>query len=202
VLLVHVPETNFPFSFLSFCLHFITEYFTMATEEGTTTDTTGRQVNLISSEGESFNMPLEHASMSELVKTMYDEDGDAEEAQDIPLPNITTAILAKVVEFIRHHITDPLTGIQKPLKSPSLTDMVQEWYSAFIDIEQETVFEIMLAANFMDIKPLLDLTCAAIALKIKGKTPEEIRKTFNITEEWTAEDEAKMREENKWCEEI
>ena len=78
----------------------------------------------------------------------------------------------------------------------------------------------------MDIKPLLDLTCATVASMIKGKTvsnyimesallasvlltltlflysqPEEIRTTFNITNDFTPEEEAQVREENKWCEE-
>ena len=53
----------------------------------------------------------------------------------------------------------------------------------------------------MDIKSLLDLTCAKVAALIKGKTPEEIRKTFNIVNDFTPEEEAQVREENKWCEE-
>ena len=32
----------------------------------------------------------------------------------------------------------------------------------------------------MNIEPLLDLACVTVANMIKGKTPEEIRKTFNI----------------------
>lgn len=36
------------------------------------------------------------------------------------------------------------------------------------------------AANYLNIKGLLDLTCSTVAQMIKGKTPEEIRKTFNI----------------------
>ena len=32
----------------------------------------------------------------------------------------------------------------------------------------------------MNIESLLDLACATVANMIKGKTPEEIRKTFNI----------------------
>ena len=53
----------------------------------------------------------------------------------------------------------------------------------------------------MDIKSLLDLTCAKVASMIKGKTPQEIRETFNITNDFTPEEENQIREENKWCEE-
>ncbi len=41
------------------------------------------------------------------------------------------------------------------------------------------------AANFMDIKPLLDLSCAKVASMLKGKTPEQIRKQFNIANDFT-----------------
>ena len=38
----------------------------------------------------------------------------------------------------------------------------------------------MLAANFMDIKPLLELTCAKIASIIKGKNTKEIQNILNM----------------------
>jgi Skp1 family, dimerisation domain len=37
----------------------------------------------------------------------------------------------------------------------------------------------------LDIKPLLDTGCKTVANMIKGKSPEEIRKTFNITNDFT-----------------
>ena len=82
-----------------------------------------------------------------------------------------------------------------------MKENVSEWYAKFINLEQEVIFELILAANYMDIKPLLDLSCAKIACMIKGKTPEEIRQTFNIVNDFTPEEEAQVREENKWCEE-
>jgi hypothetical protein len=57
---------------------------------------------------------------------------------------------------------------------------VPEWDAKFVDIEQETLFELILAANYMDVKSLLDLTCAKVASMIKGKTPEQIRKTASV----------------------
>ena len=80
-----------------------------------------------------------------------------------------------------------------------MAELVGEWDANFVDdIEQVMLFELLLAANYMDIKSLLDLTCAKVASMIKGKTPEEIRKTFNIVNDFTPEEEARVRGENKY----
>jgi S-phase kinase-associated protein 1 len=51
--------------------------------------------------------------MSELVKMMIDDDQDDEESQEIPLPNVKSAILAKVIEYCQHYKTEPMTEIEK-----------------------------------------------------------------------------------------
>ena len=70
-------------------------------------------------------------------------------------------------------------------------EVVPEWDANFVDIEQELLFELILvclidspvfftsslcvqAANYMDIKSLLDLTCAKVASMIKGKLRHSI----------------------------
>ena len=40
-----------------------------------------------------------------------------------------------------------------------------------------------------------------MANMIKGKSPEEIRKTFNIQNDFTPEEEDQIRRENEWAEE-
>jgi S-phase kinase-associated protein 1 len=72
-----------------------------------------RTVHLISQEGESFDVHLGVAKMSELVKNMVDEEQDNEEAQEIPLPNVKSGILAKVIEFCQHYKVNPMEEIEK-----------------------------------------------------------------------------------------
>jgi len=172
-----------------------------ATEETKGEEGEGHTVSLVSQEGDSFDVPVQVAKMSELVKTMIDDEQDDDDAQEIPLPNVKSSVLAKVIAFCQHHVNNPMAEIEKPLKSATMHEVVGEWDANYVDIEQELLFELILAANYMDIKSLLDLTCAKVASMIKGKTPEEIRKTFNIVNDFTPEEEATVREENKWCEE-
>jgi S-phase kinase-associated protein 1 len=126
----------------------------------------------VSQEGDSFTVPRSVANMSELVKSMMDDE-DGEEGDgptEIPLPNVKAQVLKKVIEFCEHYLKEPMTEIEKPLKSQVMADVVQKWYADFVDLEQVLLFELILAANYMDTKPLLDLTCATVASMIKGKT--------------------------------
>ncbi|GJR69683.1 reverse transcriptase domain-containing protein [Tanacetum coccineum] len=55
-----------------------------------------------------------------------------------------------------------------------------------------TLFDLILATNYLNIKNLLDFTCQTVADMIKGKTPEEIHKTFNIKNDFTPEEEEEI----------
>ena len=44
-----------------------------------------------------------------------------------------------------------------------------------ITIDYKQIFQLILAANYMDIQSLLELGNAKIATLIKGKSPEEIK---------------------------
>merc|ERR1719301_323959 len=136
------------------------------------------QVKLKSSQGEVFEVDEDVACMSTLVKNMVEDSGADEE---IPLPNVKTAILSKVLDYCKFHKDAPPAEIQKPLKSANLVECgVIEWDVEFVEVEQEILFELILAANYLDIRSLLDLTCAKVASTVKGKTPEEVRRRFNL----------------------
>jgi len=86
-------------------------------------------------------------------------------------------------------------------KKERRTDDITPWDKEFCEVDQATLFELILAANYLDVKSLLDLTCKTVANMIKGKTPQEIRKLFNIKNDFTPEEEEQVRKENAWCEE-
>lgn len=165
-------------------------------------------VKLVSKEGEIREVPLAVAKMSTLVATTIDDDEDEDEDEEgfdreIPLPNVKDTVLQKVIEYCTHHTTvEVMTQIQTPLKSSKIEDLVQPWYADFVKIEQALLFELVTAANFMDIKPLLDLTCLAVSVAIKGKTAGELRQIFNISNDLTPEEEAQVRAESEWAQDF
>ena len=67
-----------------------------------------------------------------------------------------------------------------------------------INVKINLIFDLILGANYMDIKPLLELASSKVASIIKSKTTEEIRKTFNIINDFTPEEEKQIIKENKW----
>ncbi len=123
-------------------------------------------VKLESSDEQIFEVPREIAEMSVTVKHMID-DFPADSDAPIPLPNVTGKILGKVIEWAKYHHEhpDPPTDEKKDDKR---TDDISPWDKEFCDVDQPTLFELILAANYLDIKPLLDLTCKTVANMIKG----------------------------------
>ncbi|TDZ37124.1 E3 ubiquitin ligase complex SCF subunit scon-3 [Colletotrichum sidae] len=142
------------------------------------------------------------AERSILLKNMLDDLGDGQISQEnpIPIPNVNEAVLRKVIEWCDHHRSDPIQTNDEENDARKKTTEIEEWDQKFMQVDQEMLFEIILASNYLDIKPLLDVGCKTVANMIKGKSPEEIRKTFNITNDFTPEEEEQIRRENEWAE--
>merc|ERR1719498_1914825 len=136
-----------------------------------------------------FEVEEEVAFESLTVKNMIEDTGTE---APIPLPNVSSKILAKVIEYCKYHV-----DAKDADKGSKGDDDTKAWDTEFVKVDQGTLFELILAANYLNIKSLLDLTCLTVANMIKGKTPEEIRKTFDITNDFTPEEEEEVRKENQ-----
>ena len=70
---------------------------------------------------------------------MIDEDeDDADEVQEVPLPNVKSSVLTKVIDFLKHDDAEAMTEIDKPLKSSNMSEVVQSWYAEFVDVDAAT----------------------------------------------------------------
>lgn len=158
---------------------------------------TSTKVRLACTDGDVVEVDQDIAEKSVLIKGLIDDSGTEE---IIPLANVKRPILDKVVVFCTHLRDHAAPEIEKPLKSTDMSSVVDPWYAQYVDLEQEVLFELIMAANYLDIKPLLELSCAKVASLIKNKSIQEIRKFFNIENDFTPEEEAQIMEENKWAE--
>ncbi|KAL3845346.1 hypothetical protein ACJIZ3_002749 [Penstemon smallii] len=174
-----------------------------------------KKITLRSSDGEVFEVEESVAVLSQTIKHMI-EDDCADNV--IPLPNVTGKILSKVIEYCKRHVESDAASsaakVEDKLASTATTDDdLKAFDDDFVKVDQATLFDLILfpcasglfhwisvnAANYLNIKTLLDLTCQTVADMIKGKTPEEIRKTFNIKNDFTPEEEEEVRRENQWA---
>ncbi|KAF9682167.1 hypothetical protein SADUNF_Sadunf05G0080500 [Salix dunnii] len=188
------PSRGLPI-FLSTLVLFIAENGekTEASTTNSKTMSSGRKISLRSSDGESFEVDEAVALESQTIKHMIEDDCAD---NGIPLPNVTSKILAKVIEYCKKHVESPKL---EDRGTSSGDDELKIWDAEFVKVDQATLFDLILAANYLNIKGLLDLTCQTVADMIKGKTPEEIRKTFNIKNDFTPEEEEEVRRENQWA---
>jgi len=109
----------------------------------------------------------------------------------IVIPNITLATMLKVIQFCQYESINP-EAFEAPL------DELNESMRQFVDIEQSELFELIMAANYLDIKTLLDVSSKAAADMIRGRSTEEIRIMFNIKNDFTPEEEEQIERENSW----
>lgn len=155
------------------------------------------KVIIKSSDNKKFEIDEAVARKSQLLKNIIDgkvlltSDTGAEE--EIFLPNVKGTVLDRVVEYCQHYKDSEPKEIEKPLPKNTLTDLVSPWDDNFINLPHEDILDLILASNYLDIKPLLELSCAKVATLIKNKSPEEIRETFGIINDFTPEEEAQIR---------
>ncbi|CAF1525718.1 unnamed protein product [Adineta ricciae] len=131
-----------------------------------------------------------------LVKIQDDFD------EPIKLAFTDASILKSVIDFCEHHKNDPEAEIsdddddddydnnnikipKKDAQQLKQRKPVSEWDRAFIQrfsIRDGSLFDIIAAANYLDIPILLNTICKSVIYLIKGKTSAEIKEIFKLAE--------------------
>ncbi|CAH8266586.1 unnamed protein product [Arabidopsis lyrata] len=147
------------------------------------------KIVLTSSDGESFEVEEVVARKLQIVGHMLEDDCVINE---IPLQNVTGDILSMVIEYCKTHVDEE--------ESEEAQTKLKTWDEEFMKkFDIKTLLQIILAANYLNVKGLLDLVSQTIADTIKDYTPEQIREVFGVENDYTEEEEAEVRKENAWA---
>ncbi|KAH7693076.1 hypothetical protein AAVH_39894 [Aphelenchoides avenae] len=153
---------------------------------------------LQSSDNEIFEVDRSVIRPSITLSVMFqDLDLDTPEAAEslndpIRLANVSGVILGKVIQWCEHHRNYPVVQIGQR------SDEIPTWDMQFLNVDQGTLFELVRASNYLDVRGLLDVSCKMVARMIKDKTPDEIRQKFGIEDDLTPEEKEQIRKENAW----
>ena len=105
---------------------------------------------LRSSDGVIF--PVDAATVKQMVtiQTMIDhEDEDSDET--IPVPTVKAEVLEKVIQWIEYH---------------KKTEKIA-WCNQYFDIELKNKFEIIIAADYLEVDSLLKESCRNVLINYK-----------------------------------
>uniref|UniRef100_A0A1A9VQV3 SKP1 component POZ domain-containing protein n=1 Tax=Glossina austeni TaxID=7395 RepID=A0A1A9VQV3_GLOAU len=171
-------------------------------------------IKLQSSDKEIFIVDVQTAKCSGTIKTML-EDCAVEDCDNIvvPLPNVNSAILRKILEWASHHKDDNKSTDNDDDDHDDDNDDdddddddedneidISAWDADFLDMARIDLFALIQGANYLDVESLLDAACQTAADMLKGKTAEEMREMFKIKNDLTPAEEADIRKINGWLE--
>lgn len=87
--------------------------------------------------------------------------------------------------------TDDFSFCQ-PVRSEDLSQCVNEWYAQFARENSERLFDLLNAGNYLDMRPLLLLSAAAISAKHKNMKKEQIVESFGFKMEDFSEEAKRL----------
>ena len=113
----------------------------------------------------------------------------------IPIP-FDFKTIGWVFDFILHvKEKEPLPEIEKPVPSSRLEDFMPIWYAKYINqLTIDETYDLISAANYMDVQSLVELGCAKVGSMMKNKSVVELRQMFNIVNDFTPEEERSILE--------
>jgi len=137
-------------------------------------------------DGKSFSIKKKYCKLSNFIVIILKGDPTATE---IEVRQVGSETLEQIVKYLNEHKGEEPPPLPCPVRSTEMSQIVSvKWDAEFIDaFEKKAIFEIILGANYMDIKSLLHLGCAKIATLIKKLDQKEINAIIEEEEKWQKE---------------
>lgn len=164
-------------------------------------------IRLTSSDNQEIEIDYAAAYCIGILQVMLNVVREPQDNEAIPLNvnvNVNGIVLTKVLDWVNHYkfskaLVDYVDDDEEDDEEKE-EDMLNDiWDADFINVSPTMLCDLIKAADYLNIRGLLELTCKALACKTKGKTPHELRQTFNVKKDFTEPNAEDVRRENEWC---
>lgn len=128
--------------------------------------------------GKKYEIEKKKLQISELLKTMMLNTTDN---NTLPITSVQSQDTLEILLKVFNHY-DGMEGKtpSKPLVSKVLKDFLTEWEAkTYGELPNKVLYDLILDANYLDIKFLLNQLCAIVASKIKGQPLDELNKILS-----------------------
>ena len=150
-------------------------------------------VTAASIDGETvINISENEAKRIEFIRGLIEDDPDQ---NSIPL-HLSHRVVNKVVEYVRILEEIPEPTIQEPLQTSRFSDCVPNPICKILDIPKDDLFELMEAADFLQMEKLLNIIGALMACKLMKMTNDEKRDFLNLEDDLSLQNRADINKEN------
>ena len=121
-------------------------------------------LKLQSSDGVIFSVDQATVEKMVTIQTMIDhEDEDSDSDEVIPVPTVKAEVLEKIIQW---------TGSSEQERE------TENWSQQYFNFELEKMFEIIIAADYLEVKSLLNETCRRVIINHTSEAIEDVVKTF------------------------
>ncbi|KAI1302240.1 s-phase kinase-associated protein 1 [Xylaria venustula] len=162
---------------------------------------TNPMATVVSCDG--FELPASLAAVNKCITlgTMLDLlDEEQTVGIPIPVPGVDGETLTKVIEWCEYRSNAPIPDLQKDAETKLSTWDIPKWDGDFLEsVNDDMLFKITRAANYLEIPLLLRYATRRIAMILGPMSIEEMREFLNIESDWTPEQEARLREGSFWA---
>ena len=155
----------------------------------------GSKLLLQDRDDKTYELELKDIEIAGTIKALLPEFEDEEmelSSNPIPLPAVPVDLFQPLVDYMK--------GRSQLGNEQEKEELDKKFVNDISVLGDDKLFELINAVNYLDMKELLDCACEKVASYIREcRTPQEIRERFNIHNDFTPEEEEKIKEENAWA---
>ena len=123
-------------------------------------------LKLQSSDGQIFTVDAATVKQMVTIQRMIEDLGDEDSDEVTPVPTVKGKVLERIIQWTEYHEIDH-----------EKTEKIA-WYTQYFNIDLKKKFEIIIAADYLEVESLLNESCRNVLINNKWETIENAASGF------------------------